>query len=208
MRFCGGVKSIPLISRLFNQDYKSYLKAEHWTIKKKEKKNFQERCMTCQEWYSIRHNSNVLEGKKRLLQASKRTVSKTKIFKALSYWKVTFLRKPMSLEQIIRQIGVVFRLNLLVHKQWFGDNPNEIEIFVLLNNVTSQTLTCFFYKWNRFMEKVLEKTIPIYWPCKGYRERNLRVKSANSLAPPFTWMWVINILFLPFKVKIVEDLWC
>ena len=38
MRFCGGVKSIPLISRLFNQDYKSYPKAEHWTIKKKEKK--------------------------------------------------------------------------------------------------------------------------------------------------------------------------
>ena len=59
------------------------------------------------------------------------------------------------------------------------------------------------------MEKVLEKTIPIYWPCKGYRERNLRgVKSANSLAPPFTWMWVINYSFLPFKVKIVEDLWC
>ena len=38
MRFCGGVKSIPLISRLFNQDYKSYPKAEHWTIKKKKEK--------------------------------------------------------------------------------------------------------------------------------------------------------------------------
>ena len=61
MRFCGGVKSIPLISRLFNQDYKSYPKAEHWTIKKKRKKKFQERCMTCQEWYSIHQNSNVLK---------------------------------------------------------------------------------------------------------------------------------------------------
>ena len=157
--------------------------------------------MTCQEWYSIHHNSNVLK-EKTLLHTSKRTVSKTNIFKSLSYWKVTFLRKPMSLEQIIRQIGVVFRLNLLVHKQWFGDNSNEIEIFVLLSNVTSQTLTCFFYKWNRFMEKVLEKTIPIYWPCKGYRERNLRVKSANSLAPPFTWMWVINILFYLSRLKL------
>ena len=58
------------------------------------------------------------------------------------------------------------------------------------------------------MEKVLEKTIPIYWPCKGYRERNLRVKSANSLAPPIYLDVGHKHSFLPFKVKIVEDLWC
>ena len=111
MRFCGGVKSIPLISRLFNQDYKSYPKAEHWTIKKKEKKNFQERCMTCQEWYSIHHNSNVLEGKN-VVALSKRTVSKTNIFKSLSYWQVTFFKKPKSREQIIQQIGRMLRFKI------------------------------------------------------------------------------------------------
>ena len=37
MRFCGGVKSIPLISRLFNQDYKSTQKPSIERLKTRER---------------------------------------------------------------------------------------------------------------------------------------------------------------------------
>ena len=38
MRFCGGVKSIPLISRLFNQDYKSTQKPSIERLKKRDER--------------------------------------------------------------------------------------------------------------------------------------------------------------------------
>jgi hypothetical protein len=111
---------------------------------------------------------------------------------------VALFKKQKSREQFIRQIGMVY---------WhlrYNYKFTNIDLSIILMKSKSlyflamshlKLWRVFFQKWNRFMEK---QSLYI-----GHaRERNLRVKSANSLAPPFTWMWVINILFYLSRLKL------